>query len=65
MDSTSAAPTRVGSVSTWAAVSCGYEQTLALRADGSLWAWGDNFWGSLGLGSTTDKDTPTEVGGAA
>ena len=63
MDSTLAVPTQVGSAKTWASVSAGYEQTLAIKADGSLWAWGDNFYGSLGLGNYTDKDVPTEVTG--
>ena len=65
MDETGTAPTRVGTGSDWANVSCGYLQTMALRNDGTLWACGDNFWGSLGLGNTTDRDTLTEVGGAA
>jgi alpha-tubulin suppressor-like RCC1 family protein len=63
MDSTLAAPTQVGSAKTWASVSAGYEQTLAIKSDGSLWAWGDNFYGSLGLGNYTDKDIPTEITG--
>lgn len=65
MDETRTSPTRVGTGGDWSNVACGYEQTMALRSDGSLWACGDNFWGDLGLGSTTDKDTLTEVGGAA
>jgi hypothetical protein len=65
MDSTVATPARVGTASNWASVSAGYEQTLALKSDGSLWAWGDNFYGDLGLGNTSNRDTPTEVGGGS
>lgn len=63
MDSTLAVPTQVGSANTWTAVSAGYEQTLGIRSDGSLWAWGDNFYGCLGLGNTTSRDGPTEITG--
>ena len=65
MDSTVATPTRVGMAGNWTSVSAGYEQTLALKSDGSLWAWGDNFYGDLGLGNTSNRDTPTEVGGGS
>jgi len=43
----------------------GYADTLIVGSDGSLWAWGDNFYGDLGLGNTSNRDTPTEVGGGS
>jgi alpha-tubulin suppressor-like RCC1 family protein len=61
MSQTAETPTRVGSADTWKAVACGYEQSTALRSDGSLWTWGDNFYGELGLGNWNAKDVPTEV----
>lgn len=39
---------------------CGY--TLALKTDGSLWAWGDNSYGQLGNGNTLSTNQPTQVG---
>ena len=42
-------PTQVGSDADWAAVACGDEHTLALKQDGTLWAWGSNWYGQLGL----------------
>ena len=39
----------------------GETHSLTVRADGSLWAWGDNSWGQLGLGDTADRNTPTRV----
>jgi alpha-tubulin suppressor-like RCC1 family protein len=43
-------------------VSAGRIHTLALKADGSLYAWGRGFFGALGDGSTTDRATPFLVG---
>ncbi len=36
--------------------------TLALQRDGSLWAWGWNNQGQLGLGNTNEQWCPTLVG---
>lgn len=47
--------------SPWDAVSAGGNHTVALRADGSLYAWGWNRQGQLGDGSNTDRTVPTLV----
>jgi len=46
----------------WSSVSCGWYSTLAIKTDGTLWAWGLNSEGQLGLGDTTNRNTPTQVG---
>jgi hypothetical protein len=43
-------PVQVGTATNWRAVAAGSGQSLALRADGTLWAWGINGHGQLGLG---------------
>jgi alpha-tubulin suppressor-like RCC1 family protein len=43
------------------AVAAGEGFSLALTADGSVWAWGDNEFGQLGLGSRDDQRTPRRV----
>ncbi len=44
------------------AIAAGGFHTLALKADGSLWAWGDNSSGQLGDGTTTDRNHPCRTG---
>ena len=49
----------------WVAVSASGNHTMALKSDGTLWAWGKNASGQLGDGSTTQRNVPTqEVTGA-
>jgi len=37
--------------------------TCAVKVDGSLWCWGDNDAGQLGLGDTSRRNTPQMVAG--
>ncbi|MCL2438822.1 MAG: hypothetical protein FWC99_07120, partial [Coriobacteriia bacterium] len=37
---------------------------LAIRDDGTLWSWGGNWAGQLGLGDTASRHIPTQVGTA-
>ncbi|HLK01524.1 MAG TPA: hypothetical protein VKU39_16685 [Streptosporangiaceae bacterium] len=46
-----------------AQVSAGGLHSLALRRDGTVWAWGNNFAGQLGDGTTTSRNTPVMVNG--
>jgi Tol biopolymer transport system component len=43
-------------------VSAGTYFSLALKADGSLWSWGDNLYRQLGDGSMSDRHNPVQVG---
>ena len=45
------------------AVSAGVNYSLALRADGTVWAWGNNSYGKLGDGTTDTSHTPVQVSG--
>ncbi len=48
----------------WQKVAAGYAHTLAIRTNGTLWAWGDNTSGQLGDGTTTAKNSPFQIGSA-
>jgi alpha-tubulin suppressor-like RCC1 family protein len=37
--------------------------SLAIRGDGTVWAWGCNSFGQLGNGTTTNSNIPVQVGG--
>jgi alpha-tubulin suppressor-like RCC1 family protein len=49
----------------WKSVSAGYQSTLAVKTDGTLWAWGDNDFGQLGTGNFVAKNAPVQVGTAS
>ena len=49
--------------STTPAIAAGGDHSLALKQDGTVWAWGDNNDGQLGDGTTERRYTPTQVPG--
>lgn len=55
-------PTQIGTESNWKTASLGHEQSIAIKLDGSLWAWGGNSYGELGDGSTTNRNAPVQIG---
>ncbi|MFE7778191.1 RCC1 domain-containing protein [Streptomyces sp. NPDC057445] len=44
-------------------VAAGCYHAVALREDGTVWTWGANSQGQLGIGSTIDQNTPKKVQG--
>ena len=45
----------------WQTVAAGIDHTIAIRPDGSLWAWGFNGSGQLGDGSLQNRGTPVQI----
>jgi alpha-tubulin suppressor-like RCC1 family protein len=42
----------------WKQVNCGYQHTVAIKIDGTLWTWGGNLYGQLGNNTGTQRNTP-------
>ncbi|EPR11514.1 S8 family serine peptidase [Ruminiclostridium papyrosolvens] len=43
------------------AIAAGGTHSLALKNDGTVWAWGDNYYGQLGIGTTETSYGPMQV----
>lgn len=55
--------TQIGTDSDWAKVSAARSRvTLALKTNGTLWAWGDNQFGQIGDGTTINRHSPVQIG---
>jgi hypothetical protein len=61
--SQSFSPVRVPGLSDVKHIDAGRDFNMVLRADGSVWAWGDNWSGQLGDGTMTGRSTPIQVPG--
>ncbi|ABG57719.1 alpha-tubulin suppressor [Cytophaga hutchinsonii ATCC 33406] len=55
---------QMGNDTGWQFVSVGESTTMAIKTDGTLWACGQNNYGQLGNGNTTDIYTLTQIGTA-
>jgi alpha-tubulin suppressor-like RCC1 family protein len=49
-------------IASWNEVSAGQYHTLAVKNDKTLWSWGNNQYGQLGLGDLIDRNVPVQVG---
>jgi alpha-tubulin suppressor-like RCC1 family protein len=53
---------QIGSLSNWSQVAAKASYSLALKTDGTLWAWGSNSSGQLGDGTLIAKSSPIQIG---
>ncbi len=60
---TRSSPVQVGALSDWSEISLISSSSIAaVKTDGSLWTWGANGNGDLGLGNTVARSSPVQVG---
>jgi alpha-tubulin suppressor-like RCC1 family protein len=61
-------PVQLGTETEWQKVATsqtgtgGFEACIAIKTNGTLWVWGDNTAGQLGLGDTIHRSSPTQLG---
>ena len=58
-------PVQIGSA-TWANFSVGRESIMATKSNGTMWGWGENYYGNLGLnegGHPGQKSSPVQLPG--
>jgi alpha-tubulin suppressor-like RCC1 family protein len=46
----------------WSRVICGSYHNLGIKTDGTLWSWGNNAYGELGMGDSEASSEPFQVG---
>ena len=57
--------TRVGTATDWVPVTTRGFHACGIRAGGTLWCWGRNDQGQLGVGDHADRHSPVQVGAVA
>jgi alpha-tubulin suppressor-like RCC1 family protein len=56
-------PVQIGALTNWTYINAGWDaSSMAIKTDGTLWGWGKNDGGQLGLGNTTAYSSPKQVG---
>jgi alpha-tubulin suppressor-like RCC1 family protein len=46
----------------WKSIEAGQQTSMALSSDGTLWVWGNNWWGQVGDGTNINRNTPVQIG---
>ena len=59
---TISSPVQVFSTSDWSSPSTGYDSTVGIKTTGTMWSWGRNNVGQLGIGSSTSVSSPVQIG---
>jgi len=55
-------PIQIGSMTDWFMLSASEYHAAAIKTDGTLWVWGYNGSGQLGLGDNVSRSSPSKVG---
>ena len=59
----STTPVTVTGLTSIVQIAAGLNHGLVLKGDGTVWTWGENGLGQLGVGHTIDSSVPVQVGG--
>ena len=57
-------PTQIGTDTNWSDVDIGNGSVIARRTNGTLWSWGNNNIGTLGLNDKVHRSSPVQLGSA-
>ncbi|MBL0048900.1 MAG: T9SS type A sorting domain-containing protein [Bacteroidetes bacterium] len=58
-------PIKIGNDNNWICIQANGDysgHSIALKSNGTLWGWGDNGLGQLGLGNQISRNIPTQIG---
>jgi len=55
-------PVQLGGDTNWSKISSSQSANYAIKTDGTLWSWGKNDVGQLGIGTVLAKSSPVQVG---
>jgi len=64
VDNDKKSPVKIGTATNWASIVASGGHTVAIKTDGTLWAWGFNGTGQLGDGTNTQRTSPVHIGTA-
>ena len=56
-------PIQIGTDTTWGSEFSLVSHALAIKTDGTLWAWGENAYGGLAQNNTTLRSSPVQIPG--
>jgi alpha-tubulin suppressor-like RCC1 family protein len=56
-------PTQIGT-DTWSVISCGIYHSIGIKTDGTMWGWGADWNGQVGIGSVAGLEyySPVQIG---
>jgi len=58
-------PAQVGALTDWYRTYSHNTHTVARKTDNTIWAWGSNYGGRLGVGDSVGRSSPTQIGALA
>ncbi|MFC1743476.1 RCC1 domain-containing protein [Candidatus Riflebacteria bacterium] len=61
VDNYTSTPVKVINLDNVISITAGYAHSVALKSDGTVWSWGYNYHGQLGIGTTTNQLAPVQV----